>query len=255
MTTKTVFIVFFIVMLFVFMQITYKLKGDIFPLRKYFIVDNFPLKMENIISFEQLKTSSCKNKTKFMFSKNSKTGGTTVSSIIAQIAIHYHKYEILECDEISHYLPHEQPNIGYHFTYWGLEVPKFKKRFPKRETLWISTVRNVPDQVNSLIRFFKLEDHYYPANFSKTLEKFKQEDGSGGIVSPFVNGGISILLDQCVRHHNLETFKVCAENVSREFDLIIPIKKLNEGLIMLHKYSCLPLSDFPYMTKKKLEQF
>ena len=249
MHRKTVIIVSFSILFFVVYQSGHKYEVYQYPMTKRFPNDSISLKIDTSSSHKPLKTYSCQNKTKFMFSKNSKTGGTTVASIIAQIATHHHTQEILEYKDISHSLAHGHPNVGYHFAHWELDVAKFEKLFPKRETLWISTVRNVHDQVNSLIRYLKLQEHYYPSNFYKTLLKFKQGDRSG-IMSPFLNGGISFMLHQCVRHHDFELFKTCAEKISREFDLIIPINRLNEGLIMLHKLSCLPLSDFAYMKKK-----
>ena len=166
---------------------------DLFSQPKKFSANNSFSNKHPIYFNNQFEDFSCSNRTKFMFSKNSKTGGTTVASIILQIATHYHKYEILEYDQISHYLENGHPNIGYHFTHWGLNVPKFKKLFPKQETLWISTVRNVPDQINSLIRFFNLQHHYNPGNFDKTLLRFKKGDRSE-MTEPFQNGGISFIL-------------------------------------------------------------
>ena len=99
----------------------------------------------------------CKKKTKIMFSKNSKTGGTTLGAIILQIATHYHKYEILTPMNFGFYVKGDHSNIGYDLTHFRLNVSKFKKLFPKRESLWLSSVRNVHDQVNSSIRYLKLQ--------------------------------------------------------------------------------------------------
>ena len=246
---RTPWTVCFFIITLVLLQLAGHYQKDLFSQPKNFSAINSFSKKDPIGFNNQFENSSCSNKTKFMFSKNSKTGGTTVASIILQIATHYRKYEVLEYDQISYYLENGHPNIGYHFTHWGLNVPKFKKLFPKQETLWISTVRNVPEQINSLIRFFNLQHHYSPGNFDKTLMRFKK-GGSSEVTEPFRNGGISFILSECLKLNNFQEFKKCAQDTSSEFDLIIPIHRLNEGLIMLHKITCYPLSDFAYMKKK-----
>ena len=246
---RTLLSVCFFIITLVLVQLAGNYQEDLFSQQKNFSAIN-SFSNKDLIGFNnQFEDSSCSNKTKIMFSKNSKTGGTTVASIILQIATHYRKYEILEYDQIRHYLENGHPNIGYHFTHWGLNVPKFKKLFPKQITLWISTVRNIPDQINSLIRFFDLQNHYNPGNFDKTLLRSKKRDRSE-VTEPFRNGDISFILSECLKFNNFQAFKKCAQDTSSEFDLIIPINRLNEGLIMLHKITCLPLSDFAYMKKK-----
>ena len=148
------------------------------------------------------------------------------------------------------YVKGDHSNIGYDLTHFRLNVSKFKKLFPKRESLWLSSVRNVHDQVNSLIRFLKLQNYYQPANFKETLQLFKMGKREKKIW-PFTNGGISWILYECVDIKDFENFKLCANNISSEFDIVIPTNRIDEGLIMLHKLSCLPLVDFAY-TKKKV---
>ena len=172
-----------------------------------------------------------------------------MAAIILQIATHYHKYQILTPTNFNSFLSESQPNIGYLSTHFDLDVPKFRKIFPKKDSLWISTVREVSDQVNSFIRFLKFQQYYRPDDFTKTLQLFESGKVSE-IHQPLLNGGITYILYQCRQIKDFEKFKLCAENVSSEFDLVIPINRINEGLIMLQKLTCLPLSDFAYINKK-----
>ena len=204
------------------------------------------------LSYQSESTSNyCQNKTKIMFSKNLKVAGTTISSILLQIASHYHKYEILSPKDFESVLQKKKANYGYLLSHKGLSsLEDFKKIFPKEEFLWISTTRKVADQVNSHIKFRQLEKFYKPSKFHKILKKVKSGKKAEGS-SPFHNGGTSFILNEC-RHKEkeFEKFKSCALKVFKEFDLIIPVDRLNEGLIMLHKMTCLPLSDFAYTNKK-----
>ena len=47
-----------------------------------------------------------------------------------------------------------------------------------------------------------------------------------------------------------EDFKACAKPVADFFDLIIPVERFDQGIIVLHKMTCLPLSDFAYLKMK-----
>ena len=204
---------------------------------------------------EKSESSFCQNKTRIMFTKNVKVAGSTISSILIQIATHYHKYEILVAKNLESYLKDSKGKHGYLVTHKFLKsLTIHEKLFPKKDFLWISTTRKVADQVISQIKFAHLQNFYTPKKFDETLKQFKK-NGRYNFVSdrtrPFWNGGSNQILYQCRPERNFEKFKLCAVEVFKEFDLIIPVDRLDEGLIMLHKMTCLPLSDFAY-TKKKL---
>ena len=188
---------------------------------------------------------NCSNKTKIMFSKNVKVAGSTISAILLQIATHYHKYEIMTKKNVHSYLKRNGGKPGYSLTHFKLKISQLKHIFPKRDCWWISTTRNVYDQVNSMIKFYKLQNHYNPSNFHKTLKLFQKRTKSK-ILTPFTNGGTPIILLECRKFSDDFIFKSCAEKIANEFDLIIPTDRIDEGLIMLHKFTCLPLSDFAY---------
>ena len=190
-----------------------------------------------------------------MFTKKLKVAGSTISSILIQIASHYHKYEILAANNLEQYLKENKTKHGYLVTHHYLKsLPLYKTIFPKKDFLWISTTRKVADQVISHIKFARLEEFYKPNKFDKTLRQFVnngKHDLSLNITRPFWNGGTRQILFQCHEEKDFERYKQCAQDIFKEFDLIIPVDRLNEGLIMLQKMTCLPLSDFAY-TKKKL---
>ena len=193
----------------------------------------------------------CQNKTKIMFTKNAKVAGTTISSILIQIASHYHKYEILKPSNLNSLLNQKNPKYGYLVSHMPLQsIPKFEKVFPKEEFLWISTTRNVADQIISFIKFLNLQNFYTPSSFDKTLNIMKKQGKHGRLLQPFWSGGTGHILHSCRGQKDFEIFKSCAKNVFKKFDLIIPVDRMNEGLVMLHKMTCLPLSDFAYTNKK-----
>ncbi|XP_075253198.1 uncharacterized protein LOC142344999 [Convolutriloba macropyga] len=79
--------------------------------------------LDNNYWSEQDKTDSesqCNDgKKKFMLIKNAKTGGSTIESILLQIATHYHLYEVVhtrgtfrsmkqESDKVGYYIPRQQ---------------------------------------------------------------------------------------------------------------------------------------------------
>ena len=48
---------------------------------------------------------------------------------------------------------------------------------------------------------------------------------------------------------NFTHFQTCATKIMDNIDLVIPREKFDESMIMLHKMSCLPLSNFAYIEK------
>ena len=211
------------------------------------------IKWDNDISdYQSNSISGYCQKTKFMFSKNIKVAGTTISSILIQIASHYHKYKIFNPSGFKAALKVKDSNHGYLVSHMPIRsLKEFKKVFPKNNFLWISTTRKVADQVNSYIKLYHLQNFYRPSNFHKILKNVRSGRKKVKGSQAFHNGGTSMILYEC-RHKEkeFEKFKSCALNVFKEFDLIIPVDRLNEGLIMLHKMTCLPLSDFAYTNKK-----
>ena len=213
---------------------------------------------DNIYNHKFLTKIRCnKSDTKIMFTKNAKVAGTTISSILTQIATRYHKYEIFIPKKYNFYLGQNGTSLGYVLSHFHLKsLQKFKKLFPKPEFIWISTTRNVEDQINSVINFMKLERYYEPSKFEEVVRLFEAQDDKNRPrkhktkLKPFWDGGTSFILYQCRQIENFEQFKTCAKDVVDNFDLIIPANKINEGLIMLHKITCLPLSDFAYVNKK-----
>ena len=195
------------------------------------------------------------NKRKMMFTKNLKVAGSTISSILIQIATHYHKHEIVAANNLEQFLKENKTKHGYLVTHQYLKsLTLYKTIFPKKDFLWISTTRNVADQVISHIKFARSEEFYSPNKFDETLRQFVsngKHDLNSIKTRPFWNGGTRQILFQCRKERDFKKFKQCAQEIFKEFDLIIPVDRLNEGLIMLQKMTCLPLSDFAY-TKKKL---
>ena len=105
-----------------------------------------------IYKFERAKGSSrLLKQNKIYILQKRQSWWTTVASINLQIATHYRKHEIFEPGQMDTYIKQGHSNIGYLFFHDQLDVPKTKKVFPKHKFLWISTVRNVPDQINSFL--------------------------------------------------------------------------------------------------------
>ena len=76
--------------------------------------------LDNIFDFrsEQDKTDSesqCNDgKKKFMLIKNAKTGGSTIESILLQIATHYHLYEVVHTRGTFRSMKQENDKVGYY---------------------------------------------------------------------------------------------------------------------------------------------
>ena len=190
----------------------------------------------------------CKNKKdKIMFLKNLKVAGTTLFGVLLQIAVHYHKYEVpLNLQSIKE---NNFTNYGFLLNHTGLDfLEDFRKLFPKREYLWLSSVRNPENQIVSWIQYTKRMNLYSQKNFEKTLETTKSRSLEGfthgdGHMSYFI-------LRSCAKFGRAGyKFEKCAREVIEEFDLIIPVERFNEGLVALHKMTCLPLSDFAYVKR------
>ena len=210
------------------------------------------IKLQNFESSTRTKMLSFHNKTKFMFTKNEKVASSTMTAILLQIATHYHKYEIFMEDKLKNYFTQNQTNLGYSIFHYNLNsLQTFHKLFPKREFIWISTTRKVEDQINSIIKFHEVQKLYKPKKFGKMVKRFEKKGkySSDGDIAPFHNGGTSFILYSCKRIEDFDLFKLCAEKIFSEFDLIIPVDRLNEGLVMIHKLTGLPLSDFAYINK------
>ena len=58
------------------------------------------------------------------------------------------------------------------------------------------------------------------------------------------------LLGSCFKF-NFTQFQSCATEIMNNMDLIIPQENFDESMIILHKLSCLPLSDFAYIEMKQ----
>ena len=217
--------------------------------------------VQKIQSFDSnLQHKLCgQGRTKIMFAKNYKVASTTLSSIVTQIATHYHKYEILYTGTLEAFLNRNHKNLGYSVSHVKIEsVRDFQTLFPNKHFFWVSTTRNVADQVNSLINYRNVKNEFQPSNFYKVLDHFKKRMKNNEKshfhmpteVLPLWEGGTSIILNRCRAIKIFEEFRSCAVDVFNHFDLIIPVNRMNKGIIMLHKLTCLPLSDFASLRKK-----
>ena len=193
----------------------------------------------------------CKNKKdKVMFLKNMKVASTTLDSILLRIAFHYHKYEVpRNLQTIKEDVEKSFTNYGFLLDHTPLDyLEDFHKLFPKTEFVWLSSVRSPGSQIISWIQYSKRMNMYSQKQIDKTLQTTKNRSLQGLTLG---DGHMSyFILSSC---HKFGTFgykfEKCAREVVDEFDLIIPVERFNEGLVALHKMTCLPLSDFAYIKR------
>ena len=187
-------------------------------------------------------------KQKVMFSKNYKAASTSIASIILQIATHYHQFEIVQPEEIKN-SPPKSKNHGYLLQHAKLSnLTNFLTFFPKSEFLWVSSFRNPRDSAISWIQYHGWAKNYTTI-FKQTLEKFERGDFKGYHNHAFLNSMSEIIFDSCKKLSGTE-FERCANEVLEKFDLLIPVENFDQGLIMMQKQTCLPISDFAYLKLK-----
>ena len=190
------------------------------------------------------------NKDKVMFLKNMKVASTTLDSILLRIAFHYHKYEVpRNLQTIKEDVKKSFTNYGFLLDHTPLDnLEDFRKLFPKSEFVWLSSVRSPESQIISWIQYSNRMNMYSQKQIDKTLQTTKNRSLQG---LTYGDGHMSyFILSSC---HKFGTFgykfEKCAREVVDEFDLIIPVERFNEGLVALHKMTCLPLSDFAYVKR------
>jgi len=203
------------------------------------------------------KINQCHGKaTKFFFSKNSKVAGTTVSTILIQIASHYRNQQI-------HNFKSEKPqlNVGYMLSHYLLNNLTYaKKLFPKSKSIWFSTSRSPEQQFQSSMKYFQTQNYFSANNFDKTYKIYiesaiEKKYDPPVYLRPILNTGSKFTLSSCAYTITFNEFTECAEKVISNFDFIVPVEYIERGLIILHKLTCLPLSDFAFIRKKTSQGF
>ena len=226
----------------------------------YVIWDDFAFLFpfsSNSDNYETSQVNFCAKqdpKLKFYLAKNIKCASTTLAGIFTQIATHYHKYEIVTKDDVDYRDWKKNRNAnGYFLQHHILRSDHFQKLFPKKDVIWVSSAREPTSQVLSYIKFKHLEKQFTPEAFNYTYKNTKSKKPiKKGRAVFFKNKGSKIILgDECLDLDFGEKFKKCTKKIMDLFDVIIPVEKLNQGLVVLHKMSCLPLSDFAYIKKKE----
>ena len=133
-----------------------------------------------------------------------------------------------------------------------LELKKFEKLFPRDKFLWIASFRNAEDQLNSGIRWRNYISRFRDTNFDEEFQKAignKDKEFEQMVLS---NSMSYYLLGSCLEL-NFADFEVCANEILNKMDLIIPVDKFDESMVILHKLTCLPLEDFAYIQMKKTQ--
>ncbi|XP_075244961.1 uncharacterized protein LOC142339111 isoform X2 [Convolutriloba macropyga] len=193
-------------------------------------------------------------KQKFMFVKNGKTGSSTIESIILQIATHHHKHEIVHTRGSYKSLKNEREEIGYFIPVEHQMLKPlnhFQKLFPKSKYLWIASSRKVEDQINSAVRWRNYERKFKGKRFNKTLVKAFKNESSSELEQAFFSDAMSYYLLGSCHHYSFPEFEICASEIMENMDLVIPREKFDESMVILHKITCLPLSDFAYIQMKR----
>ena len=232
---------------------------------------NINLTKEN----RSINNTVCKCPSKILFFKNHKAASSTLAAILVQIATHYHNYEITypavlpflqkQLSTQTHKVRHENPAIpksleysgnmnglqnstyGYIIEHVRMNFKMMEKRFPRGQYCWVTTVREPLSQTYSRIKFSKLQNMYKGPGF----DKIYAEQNANKFTKPshmniFKNEQSFFLFKDCSRSNNNFDLE-CTKKIYDNFDLVIPVDRFEEGILLLQKMLCFPTEDFAFI--------